>query len=429
MTTESFDRRLSTWLEQDAQRRVPDHLAEVLVATRATRQRPAWSSLERWLPVELTLRNLPVTMGRGVRIAAVLALLLAAALLAYLVAGGLRARVPSPYGLAENGLIASWRDGDIHVSAPDGTGDRVLIGGPTIDLAPSFSRDGTRLMFLREAEDATVTVMLAASDGTGVRQISGPLRDADWFEWSPAGDAIAAVHAGSNDRRVLSIIDPSGAKPMRTLDLSFSVDNNVDWRAPNGHELVLTGRDQPGDAFLPTVYAVALDGTVRVVAPMAPHPFYYQELRLSADGRMAVFGAFEPLPGAPQSASAARIHVLDLVTGEDRHLDFSPGADELSPAISPDGRRVAFVTDCLGDCGSGLETPAQVMVANIDGTDAVAIGRPFEFLGAPTLVWSPDASMLALIQPDEGSWLLSTTSPGDMTSRPGVVAGWQRVTD
>ena len=55
-TNDSFDRRLSSWLERDAAGHVPDHLDEVLLHTAATRQRPWWSSPERWLPMDLTTR-------------------------------------------------------------------------------------------------------------------------------------------------------------------------------------------------------------------------------------------------------------------------------------------------------------------------------------------------------------------------------------
>ena len=45
-TNERFERSLSAWLHEDAAFRVPDHLDEVLAATRETHQRSAWSSLE-----------------------------------------------------------------------------------------------------------------------------------------------------------------------------------------------------------------------------------------------------------------------------------------------------------------------------------------------------------------------------------------------
>ena len=55
MTTDDrFGTTLSSWLREDAAHRVPDHLAETLVQTAATRQRPWWSSLERLLPMSST---------------------------------------------------------------------------------------------------------------------------------------------------------------------------------------------------------------------------------------------------------------------------------------------------------------------------------------------------------------------------------------
>ena len=54
--SDGFDHIVSDWLHADAEHRVPDHLDAVLRRTRTERQRPAWSSLERWLPVQPTLR-------------------------------------------------------------------------------------------------------------------------------------------------------------------------------------------------------------------------------------------------------------------------------------------------------------------------------------------------------------------------------------
>ena len=51
-TRDTFGRDLSRWLHEDAEHRVSDHLGEVLVRTAATRQRPWWSSPERWLPMD-----------------------------------------------------------------------------------------------------------------------------------------------------------------------------------------------------------------------------------------------------------------------------------------------------------------------------------------------------------------------------------------
>ncbi len=62
--SDAFDRHVSDWLHADAEHRVPEHLDAVLRRTRTERQRPAWSSLERWLPVDLTLDPAPCCATR-----------------------------------------------------------------------------------------------------------------------------------------------------------------------------------------------------------------------------------------------------------------------------------------------------------------------------------------------------------------------------
>ena len=51
---DGFERTVSDWLADQAGQGSPAYLDEILSRTTRTRQRPAWSSLERWLPVDLT---------------------------------------------------------------------------------------------------------------------------------------------------------------------------------------------------------------------------------------------------------------------------------------------------------------------------------------------------------------------------------------
>ncbi|MCK4971616.1 MAG: PD40 domain-containing protein, partial [Thermoplasmata archaeon] len=79
------------------------------------------------------------------------------------------------------------------------------------------------------------------------------------------------------------------------------------------------------------------------------------------------------------------IHLIDLRTGEDRPLTPGPGSHS-SPAWSPDGKDLAFVSD-RGEDGS------QVWVLPTDGGEArqVTCGKG----GAGNPVWSPDGTRLA----------------------------------
>ena len=116
---DDFDRTVSDWLDEQAGHGMPDYLDEILVRTTRSRQRPWWASLERWLPVQTTLRFAPAP-----RIAwLLLVLALVAALGVAVLAIGSRHRVPAPpFGLARNGpILYGGTDNDIH-SAGSGDG-------------------------------------------------------------------------------------------------------------------------------------------------------------------------------------------------------------------------------------------------------------------------------------------------------------------
>ena len=106
-TNDTFERRLGTWLEEDSAHRVPDHLDASSCGPSRPASGPAWSSLERWLPMIDTVAR-PHDGPRPARRCASPSL---AALLLALVGGALldrrgpATRRPVRSGLAENGRI------------------------------------------------------------------------------------------------------------------------------------------------------------------------------------------------------------------------------------------------------------------------------------------------------------------------------------
>ena len=84
------------------------------------------------------------------RLLLVAALLIALAALAVIAVGSCQSRLPDPFGLARNGLIVTSRDGDLYLIDPATTDSRLISGGEEgFDFSPIFSRDGTRMVFLR----------------------------------------------------------------------------------------------------------------------------------------------------------------------------------------------------------------------------------------------------------------------------------------
>jgi hypothetical protein len=126
-----FERHLGAWLRQDSEHRVPDHLETILARTVATRQRPWWSSLRRWLPFDVTLPRAPFSRSGSWRpiLAFVIVTLLVATLL--LLAVGSRRHLPPPFGLARNGIVITAVNGDLFSVDP-----KTLAKTPLVSDSP-----------------------------------------------------------------------------------------------------------------------------------------------------------------------------------------------------------------------------------------------------------------------------------------------------
>ena len=425
MTTRlDLDRTLAEWFHADAGEASPDYLDDIVERVAAAPQRRWWSSPERWLPMDVTARASTFALPRYGRLAIVALMILAIAALAVLTIGSRTQRVPPPFGPAANGSILSWsQSGDIISIDADGSNPRTIVGDPAFDFAPRFSHDGTRFIFWREPTAGQDLVMLANADGSGVSQLSDVLRFADWFEWSPADDEIAVVHTQvGTGKRMLSIVDPTGKAPIRTLDLPLSVDNNVFWLPPQGDELIFTAREAP-DNKDSGLYAVRQDGTgLRLVAPIATE--HYFDLALAPDGRRIAYSNVES--DASGNGIGWHIHLRDLATGADRQVTFDPRADgevdEHGPVFSPDGTQLLLWTQ-TGDTG-------RLAVAASDGSShSRDLGPPFLWDGDYSYAFAPDGETAILNIGTGTTWLIDLASgDGKRLEQPiSNFATWQRL--
>ena len=384
-TSDRFDRNVSDWLHADAEHRVPQHLDAVLRRTRTERQRPAWSSLERWLPVHTTLRLAPAP-----RLAWALAIVI---LMLAIVAAGLlvasRQRLPAPFGPARNGAIVSSHDGDIYAIDAMTHDARVIVGGDPFDFAPTFSRDGTKMLFLRSlgtpATDPRLVLSIANVDGTGVRGLTPSLIGLDWFDWSPDGKQIAFISrtTGSGPGLInIANVDGSGLK---TLDVGRPA-HFVSWLPPEGREIVFRGEQLSASDPAPGIFAVHPDGTgLRELSTRPPTgKFDFQSPAVSPDGsRVSYTGA----------DAIGRVHVLDLGTGLDHVLPQPAEAtDQVGVAnFSPDGRSIVYVRFYA-------DKTYQLVVAAADGSGTgTPLGpRPSLPSGDVNYVFTPDGSAVVV---------------------------------
>lgn len=421
---DGFDRTVSDWLADQAGHGSPGYLDEILVRTTRIRQRPAWSSLERWLPVDLTAQPRFLarpTLGKVLLVGAVLLALIGIAIVAV---GSRVQRVPAPFGLAANGQINYWADGDILVADADGRNPHTLISGPSDDFASGYTRDGTQLTFMRTVSPHEATLMIAAPDGSGVRSVlKEPLTDADWIDSSPDSRSLAIMHT-ANGVRVLSIVDIEHGT-IRTLDVgALVVDNSVFWRPGTTSELIFTSHTGSGDSTRAGIYSIQADGSgLTPVAPVVTGPAEYNGLDLAPDGRTLTYWRWE------SATTPGRIHQLDIATKVDRVLRFDPSAYGESGLLhSPDGSQVLLSRNERSGATRG-----QIMIAPADTSrPGILIGRRFDTNTAegPGYGFSPDGKTVFVTYPGAAPQFFDGATGALRTgpwTKSAACCSWQRL--
>ena len=160
----------------------------------------------------------------------------------------------------------SSQDGDIFAVDPLTARQSPVITGPAFDFGATFSRDGTKFMFLRGAPtdcgqpDCGLMLMVARADGTDVRALTPGLPGLDWQDWSPDGQQIAIVAAAPDGNgHVIDVVNADGSG-MRTLDVGRPA-HEVSWLPPDGKEIVFRGEQLRASDPPSGIFAVRPDGT------------------------------------------------------------------------------------------------------------------------------------------------------------------------
>jgi TolB protein len=309
-------------------------------------------------------RNSHLNLGRPR--AALLGVAVAAAL------GGLLAATGSaaPRVATDGGIVFS-RAGEIVVRGPSGASRR-LTQNRVHDGLPAWSPDRRRIAFVRDTgRDGDIHVMRA--DGTDVRRLTGGSR--------PGRSAQDLYPAWSPDGRLIAFSSSRGDREAE-------------------------------------IYVMRADGTgVRRLTRTARHVQNIQP-RFSPDGRFVVFASNRI---AYWNIELFRVRVADgggitRLTYWGSGQDGAPG-DDVMPSYSPDGTRIAFVSDRNG--GYAVWT----MAANGRGIREVARHRG-QNVAFPR--FSPDGRSLVYttFSPDsDQSDLQLWTVRADGTGRKALGAG------
>ena len=401
-----FERSVPLLLEELGMGPPPDYRDSIVGRTAAMRQRPAWTFPERWIPMETVSQRIPVApiRWRPVALFLMLGLLIVAALA---IGIGSQRHLPAPFGPARNGLIAYHENGDIFLGDPANGTSRAVVGGPDIDEWPMFSRDGTRVAFLRRALAAGASnVVITNADGSGLRQLTRqPLQDVSGADWSADGRLIL-IDYSAGDHAAIGIIDVEhgGLTP---LDVGMDGFGAV-FRPTDDRTIAFTADEDSKSA----IYVVDRTGRPPRRIAWGGGPAY------SPDGSRIAYGrTYQP------EVERNETRVVNADGSDERLVGDRPDIQyQGTPVWSPDGTQLAVFRN---------SRTAGLVLAVIPA-DGSGPGREFAAgfrHGFGTLGWSPDGTQLVTTPASEVDQArLINLADGSIRRVPRwYAAAWQRL--
>lgn len=309
----------------------------------------------------------------------------------------------------------------IYVQALGAASPTRLTEAAEKDLSPVWSPDGREIAFLRMAEPTrSCAVMAMPASGGAPRRIAECRYDEESLAWSPQGDALVFVppeqsglvrldlRSGALDR-----LTTPGGGDLGDSDPRFSGDGRklafVRWHAMGVANLFVAPA-AGGEAIQVSfdnlkVHGLAWEADSQHLIYSSNRAGGFALWRISADGR----GEPTRVPVAARSADQPAISrdgrrlVYEEWQGQTNIFAIDTHAPEAvpvalttatrwdwNPAWSPDGSRLAFVSDRSGS--------SEIWLARADGTDAIKL-TAFDGPYTTGPGWSPDGSRIVFDSP------------------------------
>ncbi|MEU9057899.1 amidohydrolase family protein [Streptomyces sp. NPDC048430] len=242
-------------------------------------------------------------------------------------------------------VFVSYTDGNFHLWLinTDGTGLRQLTTGSSDHREPRFSPDGNRIACAVETGSRYAIHVLSLDSGKSEAWTQGTAQEAQPV-WTPDGSAIAFTTGTGSTPNAIGLVDASGERStLATVSEGFVAGPSF---SPDGSRLAYVHLAKEGTSLVVDGKAVSDDG--EDVFPFPARWISDDELLHTADGKLrrrVIGGKTDDIQ------FTARVTVPRL---EERPStrDFDDAAARqvkgiVSPALSPDGSQVVFAA--LGD--------------------------------------------------------------------------------
>jgi Tol biopolymer transport system component len=344
-----------------------------------------------------------------------------------------------------------------------------LTTDPASDISPAWSPDGRFIAFLRRVSPATCAVLLIPALGgperkiTTIAVVSQSMPSRPYLEWLPDGKwLVISDRASREEPAALYLLSPeTGEKRRLTTPPAHSLGDGAPAVSPDGDALVFS-RD--ADTPVGELYLLSLSAELKPVGEpqqLTRGNRGFGRPTWTPDGHAVVFSfgglgqqglwkiaasRSEGRTPEPQRLVSLGNNLTDAVISRhgrrlvyahnlfhwniwrmaapvnrnarnakspeksnDAVLFISSTRDDSSPQFSPDGKRIAFVSDRSGN--------AEIWVCGSDGSNALQITS----FGGPDVTtprWSPDGERIAFDSNAAGEfdvWVVSAN--GGKTER------------
>jgi dipeptidyl aminopeptidase/acylaminoacyl peptidase len=352
----------------------PDYLSDIVAEAGRTRQRPAWTFLERWLPVDIGEQGLGVP--RAAVVFMVLSLLVALLVAPAVYVGSQTKPAPVDLGIfapvAGRVVYADERGiWGVDAAAPADGATRVQLTSEA-GIPLGWSSDGTRLLVMRGSDpDEHLFVLHADGSETQVTDRPMSIRGATI---APDGSRVVFAAATSEGGSALYAVDAQGGSA-EVLVVRADSGIRAPAYSPAGTRIAYMsgGGDHSNSVWLMNadgsddhpIVRNESDTWAGHVGGLAWSPTG-EQIALGLGGKIYTFATdgsgFTQIAGADTTC----------ISPEDCAINLPKSV--VSPYWSPDGSQNAYTTGCLEGARATNRDGCHLAIADADGSNVLVFG-------------------------------------------------------
>jgi TolB protein len=250
-----------------------------------------------------------------------------------------------------SGTVQNRSIKELYIADYDGENQTRITVGKTLNISPRWSPNGRSVAYTSYRRGGGQIFISNLFQGTLEEVTKGERVGENWLPaWSPDGTRVAFTSTRDGNPEIY-VANRDGSN-VRRLTNNPSIDITPTW-SPSGTQIAFTS-DRSGSQ---QIYVISADG---VGTPQRITSESY------CDRATWSPAPYNEIAYASKDGPGFDIHILDLATRHMTALTFGEGTNE-SPAFSPNGRHIAFMSTRSGK--------SQIFTMTRDGKNVRQITR------------------------------------------------------